>query len=134
MMDDSRQVILALGSNSEQEVNMYKAKALLVALLGTIDFSKVVWTQPIGIRSNDFLNCLAVSRTSLDVARLNSALKKIEHLCGDTSENRKSNVVKMDIDILRYDTTIMHEKDWDRPYILSLLDEMKPILDSDTCR
>lgn len=134
MMDDSRQVILALGSNSEQEVNMYKAKALLVALFGTIDFSKVVWTQPIGIRSNDFLNCLAVSRTSLDVARLNSALKKIEHLCGDTSENRKENVVKMDIDILRYDTTIMHEKDWDRPYILSLLDEMKPMLDSDTCR
>ena len=104
MMDDSKQIILALGSNSEQTIGMGKAKTLLMALLGDVRFSKTIWTSPIGI--------------------LNAALKKIEHLCGDTSSNRKENVIKMDIDILQYGTEIRHEKDWSRPYIIELLNEL----------
>ena len=125
MMDDSKQIILVLGTNSEQELNMGKAREMLVALLGTLRFSKNMWTHPIDIVSDDFLNCMVVGQTSMNLSALNAALKKIERSCGDTSYKRRKNVVKMDIDILKYDTTIMHERDWKRPYILQLLDEMK---------
>ena len=125
MMDDSKQIILALGTNSEQELNMGKAREMLVALLGTLRFSKNMWTHPIDIVSDDFLNCMAIGKTTMSLTALNATLKKIERSCGDTSYKRRKNVVKMDIDTLQYDTTIMHEKDWKRPYILQLLDEMK---------
>jgi 2-amino-4-hydroxy-6-hydroxymethyldihydropteridine diphosphokinase len=125
MMDDSKQIILALGTNSEQELNMEKAREMLVALLGTLRFSINIWTHPIDIVSDDFLNCMVIGQTSMSLSALNAALKKIERSCGDTSYKRRKNVVKMDIDILKYDTTIMHERDWERPYILQLLDEMK---------
>ena len=125
MMDESKQIILALGTNSEQELNMEKARAMLVALLGTLRFSENMWTHPIDIVSDDFLNCLAIAQTSMSLDRLNVALKKIERSCGDTSYKRRKNVVKMDVDILQYGTAIMHEKDWERPYIMQLLDEMK---------
>lgn len=124
MMDDSKQIILALGSNSEQTIGMGKAKTLLMALLGDVRFSKTIWTSPIGIQSDNFLNCMAKANTSMSFSRLNAALKKIEHLCGDTSPNRKENVIKMDIDILQYGTEIRHEKDWSRPYIIELLNEL----------
>lgn len=124
MMDDSKQIILALGSNSEQTIGMGKAKTLLMALLGDVRFSKTIWTSPIGIQSDNFLNCMAKANTSMSFSCLNAALKKIEHLCGDTSSNRKENIIKMDIDILQYGTEIRHEKDWSRPYIIELLNEL----------
>ena len=116
MMDDSKQIILALGSNSEQTIGM--------ALLGDVRFSKTIRTSPIGIQSDNFLNCMAKANTCMSFSRLNAALKKIEHLCGDTSTYRKENVIKMDIDILQYGTEIRHEKDWSRPYIIELLNEL----------
>lgn len=125
MMDDTIQIILALGSNSEQVIGMDKAKTLLMALLGDVRFSKTIWTSPIGIQSDNFLNCMAMANTSMSFPCLNAALKKIEHLCGDTSSYRKKNIIKMDIDILQYDTEIRHEKDWSRPYIIELLNELK---------
>lgn len=124
MMDDSIQIILALGSNSQQELNMDKAKSMLMALLGNICFSKNTWTHPIGIRSNDFLNCLAISQTTLSLDSLETELKTIQKSCGDSPLKRKKNVVKMDIDILRYGTTILHEKDWKRSYVKELLQEL----------
>ena len=123
-MDDSIQIILALGSNSQQELNMDKAKAMLVAFLEEICFSKNTWTHPIGICSNDFLNCLAIGQTTLCLASLEAELKKIQRSCGDSSLKRKRNIVKMDIDILKYGTIIMHEKDWKRSYVKELLEEL----------
>lgn len=123
-MDDSIQIILALGSNSQQKLNIDKAKSMLVALLGNICFSKNIWTHPIGICSNDFLNCLAISQTTLSLDALEMELKMIEKSCGDSTLKRKKNVVKMDIDILKYGTIILHEKDWKRSYVKELLQEL----------
>lgn len=128
MMVHSREIILALGSNSEQEASMVKARTLLMALLQHVSFSENVCTEPIGIQSPHFLNCLAVATTSMCLTDLVAALKKVEHLCGDTVEQRRMNVVRMDIDILKYDTERLHEKDWERQYVLDMLRQLKPEL------
>ena len=79
MMDDSKQIILALGSNSEQTIGMGKAKTLLMALLGDVRFSKTIWTSPIGIQSDNFLNCMAKANTSISFTRIHTALNHITH-------------------------------------------------------
>ncbi|MBQ6063622.1 MAG: 2-amino-4-hydroxy-6-hydroxymethyldihydropteridine diphosphokinase [Prevotella sp.] len=123
-MDKTRQVILALGTNHEQELNMSQAKEMLSRLLDGIRFSSLAWTAPIGIVSDHFLNCLAIGGTSLSLPSLLSAIKRIERKCGDTTSLRQENIVCMDIDILMYDDKRMHQGDWQRPYIQQLMNEL----------
>ncbi|MBQ6208616.1 MAG: 2-amino-4-hydroxy-6-hydroxymethyldihydropteridine diphosphokinase [Prevotella sp.] len=123
-MDKTRQVILALGTNHEQELNMSQAKEMLSRLLDGIRFSSLAWTAPIGIVSDHFLNCLAIGGTSLSLPSLLSAIKRIERKCGDTTSLRQENIVCMDIDILMYGDKRMHQGDWQRPYIQQLMNEL----------
>ncbi|MBR5061441.1 MAG: 2-amino-4-hydroxy-6-hydroxymethyldihydropteridine diphosphokinase [Prevotella sp.] len=123
-MDKTRQVILALGTNHGQEPNMNQAKDMLTRLLDGIRFSSLAWTAPIGIVSDHFLNCLAIGETSLSLPSLLSAIKRIERKCGDTTSLRQENIVCMDIDILLFGDKRMHERDWQRPYIQQLMNEL----------
>ena len=50
-------------------------------------------------------------------------MKHIERTCGNRKRARTNNIVKMDIDVLKYDELILHEKDWSRNYIMELMKE-----------
>ena len=52
-----RKLIIALGANVDAEANIELAKIHLGKLFPGIGFSTVVSTEPIGIESDDFLNC-----------------------------------------------------------------------------
>ena len=123
-MDKMRQVILALGTNCEQLRNMEKAKGMLADILWNISFSSQTWTAPIGIVSDQFLNCLAIGETSQSLSSLLSAIKRIERECGDSTALRQENIVRMDIDILLFGDKKMHNLDWQRPYIQQLMKEL----------
>lgn len=123
-MDKTRQVILALGTNHGQEPNMNQAKEMLARLLDDIHYSSQAWTAPIGIVSDDFLNCLAIGETSLSLHSLLSDIKRIERTCGDSPSLRQENIVCMDIDILLFGDQRMHKRDWQRPYIQQLMNEL----------
>ena len=47
--------IIALGSNSNQEENIFKAQTLLKQRFEGVKFSDAQWTEPIGIKSDKIL-------------------------------------------------------------------------------
>lgn len=115
---------MSLGSNCDQKESMSAAKEKLRSMFGDdITFSECVWTEPIGIESDKFLNCLAFTHTSHKLEYVSKAVKNIERGCGNRKRARTSNIVKMDIDILKYANQILHESDWSRKYITELMKE-----------
>ena len=127
MNNNVYEIVISLGSNDRQETNMIIAKQLLEQLFGDIQFTKSVWTNPIGIESDRFLNCLAIAHTKHREPQIKSALKRIEIRYGDTRAFRTINIVRMDIDILLFDGQRLHAADWQRPYIKNLMKEINHI-------
>ena len=122
IMNEKKELILALGSNYEQEKSLADAMSRLRDLFGhDIIFSKRMWTEPIGIESEQFLNCLALTHTSHKLEHLYRSIKYLERTCGDRKRARANNLVKIDIDILKYGELKLHEKDWSRYYIKELM-------------
>ena len=113
-------VIIALGSNINQEENIAKATKMLSDILHTSRWSRMVWTVPIGIISENFLNQLVDGYTELSCPDLINELKRIEKLCG-----RKKGIVTIDADIMLYDDQQFHLSDWDREYIKELMCEIE---------
>lgn len=119
-------IILALGSNTQQHLHIDMAQAMLRELLGQIEFTQKLWTAPIDIYSDKFINCLGMASTTLALDELNRRCKQIEALCGDNRADRRQGIVRMDIDILLYGSQRLHESDWDRSYIRDLMHELAP--------
>ncbi len=124
-MGKKQKVILSLGANENQESNMQLAQYKLERLLSNqVIFSETMWTTPIGIDSDRFLNCLAVAHTHHSFTQLHRALKQIERSLGSLRAERKRGVVKMDIDILLFGDSRYHIDDWQRNYVRRLLERM----------
>lgn len=122
MEKQSVKVILCLGSNVNAEANIKQAQLQLSTLLKDMRWSVCRWTEPIGISgSGMFLNCITVSRTSMDFTVLNNALKKLERSLGRRPEDKKIGQIPIDIDILEYGGKRYHEADWKREYITELI-------------
>ncbi|HEY9551231.1 MAG TPA: 2-amino-4-hydroxy-6-hydroxymethyldihydropteridine diphosphokinase [Prevotella sp.] len=117
--------IVALGSNYRQQQHLNKAKAALRNVFGNMRFTSEIWTEPIGMVSDMFLNCLGYAHTDLPLQELNTLLKAIENECGNSHELRCQNVVCLDIDVLWHGGKKFHEADWQRDYIKQLLTEIE---------
>ncbi len=118
-------LIMALGSNHNQQQHVKEAMAGLNRLFGGIRFTSQVWTEPIGIQSDKFLNCLAYVKTPYNINQIKKAIKHIETECGDSEALRKRHVINLDIDILLHGKTMFHKQDWNRDYIIKLLKEIE---------
>ena len=117
-------IILALGSNTQQQLHIDMAQAMLGELLGHVVFTHKLWTAPIDIYSDRFINCLGMASTTLSLDELNRRCKQIEAQCGDNREDRRRGIVRLDIDILLYGSQQLHENDWNRDYIRQLMREL----------
>lgn len=123
-MTELKELILALGTNCNQEKTISLAQEKLRSMFGKdIIFTECVWTEPIGIKSDKFLNCLAFTHTQHKLEYLCKALKHIERTCGNCKRARTNNIVSMDIDILKYGGLTLHTEDWNRKYIITLIKE-----------
>ena len=61
MTEKSIKIIIAMGSNIDQEAHIEQAKALLCSHFRDLRFSSPLWTEPIGLPGSDkFLNMVAV--------------------------------------------------------------------------
>lgn len=114
-------IVISIGSNFEQEVHVEEAKRALGIFFPDITFSQALWTEPVGMESDDFLNLLAVASTHRPLADVEAILKNIEKSCGRKPLDKEMGMVKMDLDILLYDKMRLHEHDWERAYIKKLL-------------
>lgn len=123
-MSSKKELIIALGTNVNQEHNMKQAMGLLTTTWSDIRFTSQRWTRPIGISSDSFLNCLGFIEINEEVDEVNKILKTIEQKCGNTFIERSLNRIQMDIDILKYDNQRLHIDDWQREYIQHLMQEI----------
>jgi len=117
-------IIIALGTNTEHEHNINKALCLLDDIVFDIKYSRKLWTSPIGIMSDMFLNMLVSGRCNLTLPELCNVIKSIETKCGRLDDDKKRGIVKIDIDILQYDNQKEHADDWQRKYIKTLIKEL----------
>lgn len=119
-----KRVILALGTNVNQERNMRHVMRLLADTWRDIKFTTPEWTQPIGMASDLFYNRLAYAEMEETLEELTEKAKRMERLCGDTEAERSRNRVHMDIDILMYGDDRLHTDDWQRDYVQELMKEI----------
>ncbi len=123
-MSDKQKLLIALGTNVNQKQNIQKAMNLLRKTWHDILFTKSKWTNPIGMDTDLFYNCLAYAKVDEDLSQVQQILKNIEKACGNTETNRALQKIQMDIDILMFGTRKLHEQDWQRSYIQELIQEI----------
>ena len=126
-MSDDKKLIIVLGSNYHPMQHIRHAEIMLKEHFPDIIFSAHLRTKPIGIASPHFDNPLAVSSAKGGLEDTLRDIKRIEHSCGDTMQQRKNGVIVIDIDLLRFGDKKLHKDDWERPYIRQLLEEMNLI-------
>lgn len=119
-LTDMTEITLSLGSNHEAAKQMTEARTLLREVFADIVFSSDLQTEPVGIRSAPFLNCMAWATTDLCEADVKARLKEIEARCGNRASLRRRNIVVMDIDLLAYGSKKLKPADWQREYVLRL--------------
>lgn len=117
-------LIIALGANTDAGANIDLAKIHLVKLFPGMTFSTVISTEPIGIESDDFLNCIAVGTCVHNYVQVHRALRHIEKTMGSGKGERGKGIVRIDLDILYFDDKKYHEDDWRRSYVRRLLTEI----------
>lgn len=96
------EIVLSLGANINQERNISEAKNRLKLLFPHIAFTNEQWTEPVGVVSDKYLNCLATMNEAISLEQLTHQLKSIEHEMGDSHQNHQQGRVIIDIDIIRY--------------------------------
>jgi 7,8-dihydro-6-hydroxymethylpterin-pyrophosphokinase len=122
---EKKKILFAIGTNSPLACDrVIWMKARVFGLFGDdVRFTFLVETDPIGIVSPKFTNCVGIAFTTLPLEEIKAIFKEIEKECEDTKEKRRNNLIEMDIDILEYDGVRYHEKDWCRPYIIDMVEE-----------
>lgn len=115
------EILIALGSNLHQKENMAKARRLLSEHFPDVTFSRELWTEPIGLASDKFLNLLAWAHTSMPADGVLALLKDIEAQCGASKADKRVGRVEADLDLLSYGGTRYHVQDWQRGYVQELL-------------
>ncbi|MBP5388474.1 MAG: 2-amino-4-hydroxy-6-hydroxymethyldihydropteridine diphosphokinase [Prevotella sp.] len=120
----SHTVIMALGCNHEEaEAAIAKAIQLMSHYITDMHCTETLMTEPIGIQSGPFCNCIIKGLTILDAPTLMAAIKQVERECGDRRSLRQKNIIMMDIDLLLHGTKKYHPQDWKRDYIQQLLSQ-----------
>lgn len=123
-MTKENYIIISIGSNYNQKENISFAKKKLTGMLGEqTSFTSDMWTEPVGIQSEKFINCICISSTKHTLLQLTKAFKQLERKCERSKKNDMINKIPLDIDILLYGDQKYHEKDWERQYIQELLND-----------
>ena len=122
MSTESQQttVIISMGSNRHQSVNMHWGTERLESLLTDCRMSRRLWTMDIKNTGCWYMNQLLKATTDMTHEELEKTLKAIEQEAFRTRHD-----VTLDLDIILYGSERYHEKDWPRPYIQRLLPDIE---------
>lgn len=119
------EIIIALGSNIQAAEHIEQAQQQLKSLFPDISFSRKMSTKAIGNQyQNDFVNCIALTHSTMPANDIEVTLKAIEHTCGDNKARRNRGEVLLDADLLLCQGQRYHTADWERDYIQLLLNEI----------
>ena len=116
---------ICIGSNERRKDNLALARKRLSELFPDIRFSAETDTQPLFFRRQAlFANQVARFMSDCDVHEIILYLKSIEREAGRTSEEKKQEIVRLDIDLLSCDTRVYKPEDLKRDYIVRGLEEL----------
>lgn len=107
-------IIIALGSNTNQRQNILTAQSTLRAYFPDIKFSEPIWTSPINVESEQFLNCTGSFSTDKKLQDLQTIFKQIEFQQGDSHQNHQKGKVIIDIDLAWYGDTKVKDIIWQK--------------------
>ena len=96
------QVFLGLGSNLDREKNIHAGLIALKNIFGDIVLSNVYESESVGFKGRHFYNLVVSVQTTLTIAELSEALKRIEDVNGRLRSGPKYSPRTLDIDILTY--------------------------------
>ena len=113
-------VLISIGSNTNGKKQMALARKVLTETFTDVRFTRTL-TSLACPGNGVYSNMLAQFTTEISEAELVKILKRLECEMGDSEQQRNKGMVMMDLDILRYEDTKRHLRDWDRPYIKRLL-------------
>ena len=113
------QVLIALGSNTQQCAHMQWATQRLAGILTDMRLSRKLWTADIHGTGILYMNQLAAGHTDLEPSELENTLKAIEAEAGRSKQR-----VTIDLDLMQYALQRYHLKDWPRPYIQQLIPDL----------
>lgn len=125
--DRIHQLIIAIGTNVDHELNITLIKRALLILLPDIIFTSEKWTNSTENESVKYMNCMAMATTRHGVKQIIRAFKQIERKCGDTKGKRSKGIITADIDLLKFDNDLYHKEDWQHDYIKSFIRELNGI-------
>lgn len=119
-------ILIALGTNVIADRIRF-VETCLEQSFEEVRFTQIIPTEPIGERfkGKQFFNAVMAGKTFMARNEVVEQLKRIEQLAGNTLDKRNMGVVEADIDLLMYDDEKLHEKDWQRPYIKELVEELR---------
>lgn len=119
-------ILIALGTNVIADRIRF-VETCLEQSFEDVRFTQTIPTEPIGERfkGKQFYNAVMAGKTFMARNEVVEQLKRIEQLAGNTQDKRNMGVVEADIDLLMYDDEKLHEKDWQRPYIKELVEELR---------
>lgn len=119
-------ILIALGTNVIADRIRF-VETCLEQSFEEVRFTQTIPTEPIGERfkGKQFFNAVMAGKTFMARNEVVEQLKRIEQLAGNTLDKRNMGVVEADIDLLMYDDEKLHEKDWQRPYIKELVEELR---------
>jgi 2-amino-4-hydroxy-6-hydroxymethyldihydropteridine diphosphokinase len=117
--------IISIGSNMDKECNMKLAQEQLSVYFPEILFGTERETIPVGMNNPaHFTNQIAKASTNLSIQEVKHILKQIEVQAGRCPEDKKAEVIKLDIDLLMYDSLVLKEKDLKRDFVIAGLKEL----------
>lgn len=100
-------VIISLGSNTNQEENIQRAREILSHLIPDATFTEPEWTDPVPEKDrpagkDKYLNCLVEGHVHLSEKSVIAKLKQLEITMGDNHENHITGHVNIDLDLIQY--------------------------------
>lgn len=117
---------ISIGSNEHRKDNLALARKRLAELFPGIRFSVEANTKPLFFRRPAlFSNQVASFVSDCEAAEVISWLKAIEKEAGRTPEEKKQEIVRLDIDLLSCDDVVYKPEDMKRDYICRGLQELE---------
>lgn len=115
-------LLISMGSNDNSETNMELCRILLSKLFEPITYSETSTTEPFGDHyQSHFLNQLALAQTHKNKEDVEKELKLLEIKLGRTVEDKSKGLIKIDVDLIKWNDTILKDEDWKRNYVADLL-------------
>ena len=121
------EVVIALGSNIDPEVNLELAVVKIKSRFKVTKQSQWIRTKPIGVEDQpDFYNGALLMETELNMESLKKELKSIENLMGRDRSLPKFGPRVIDLDILICNGKVLDEDYHERYFLRKVVAEILP--------